>query len=244
MIKIEGEVRVVVDEVIRGELELLQAAYDKDRAHKGKKRRNRRKRTTESLFEELVTNGIIRPYPSMSIDDYIGEKCYIGAELRKQEAEPSPCLGDVRQLIKEYCVLPLGAEYVRANSPLVRSVLLTVMKVSRLLQPSVIWMDDAEKPFVKKIPKTDKTDPKRLKKDLVKIIKGICPEDRVIFIGTSRCPWMLNKTIIPMLRQSHSHTQSGLRQLIPDVEEHAAQGGGCRRASTSPACRGSPTPTL
>lgn len=47
-----------------------------------------------------------------------------------------------------------------------------VMKVSRLLQPSVIWMDDAEKVFVKKIPKTDKTDPKRLKKDLVKIIKG------------------------------------------------------------------------
>lgn len=48
-----------------------------------------------------------------------------------------------------------------------------VMKVSRLLQPAVIWMDDAEKPFVKKIPKTDKTDPKRLKKDLIKIIKGI-----------------------------------------------------------------------
>lgn len=47
-----------------------------------------------------------------------------------------------------------------------------VMKVSRLLQPSVIWMDEADKPFVKKIPKTDKTDPKRLKKDLVKIIKG------------------------------------------------------------------------
>ncbi|GBP98229.1 Dynein regulatory complex protein 11 [Eumeta japonica] len=135
MIKIEGEVRVVVDEVIRGELELLQAAYDKDRAHKGKKAKKPQKkvrrggkkkekekdltpdRTTESLFEELVTNGIIRPYPSMSIDDYIGEKCYIGAELRKQEAEPSPCLGDVRQLIKEYCVLPLGAEYVRANSP-------------------------------------------------------------------------------------------------------------------------------
>lgn len=48
-----------------------------------------------------------------------------------------------------------------------------IMKVSRLLQPSVLWMNDAEKPFVKKIPKTDKTDPKRLKKDLVKIIKGV-----------------------------------------------------------------------
>lgn len=47
-----------------------------------------------------------------------------------------------------------------------------VVKVSRLLQPSVIYMDNAERPFVKKIPKTDKTDPKRLKKDLPKIIKS------------------------------------------------------------------------
>lgn len=47
-----------------------------------------------------------------------------------------------------------------------------VNKVSRLLQPSVILMDDAEKPFVKKIPKTDRTDPKRLKKDLPKLVKG------------------------------------------------------------------------
>lgn len=54
-----------------------------------------------------------------------------------------------------------------------------VMKVSRLLQPSVIWMDEADKPFVKKIPKTDKTDPKRLKKDLVKIIKGEIVTDSV-----------------------------------------------------------------
>nr|CAI5827482.1 unnamed protein product [Callosobruchus analis] len=47
-----------------------------------------------------------------------------------------------------------------------------VSKVARLLQPSVIYMDNAERPFVKKIPKTDKTDPKRLKKDLPKMIKS------------------------------------------------------------------------
>ncbi|KAJ2953495.1 hypothetical protein O0L34_g1093 [Tuta absoluta] len=255
MVKIEKEIRNIVDEIMRSELELLQAAFDRDRAHKGKKakkpqkkvrrggKKNKKKkekdltpdRTTESLFEESVSNGIIRPYPIVKIDDYIGEKCYIGAELRSQGFEPDPCLGDIRQLVKEYCVLPLGSEHVRTHCPMVRSVLISgpsgsgkkflvqaicsetgatlfdltpanivgkypgktglimlihlVIKVSRLLQPSVIWMDDAEKPFVKKIPKTDKTDPKRLKKDLVKIIKGICPEDRVIFVGTSRSPW-------------------------------------------------------
>ncbi|CAG5004942.1 unnamed protein product [Parnassius apollo] len=262
MVKIEQEIRNNVDEVMRSELELLQAAFDRDRSHKGKKakkpqkkvrrggKKNKKKkekdltpdRTTESLFEELVANGIIRPYPIVKIDDYIGEKNFVGSELRSQGREPTPCLGDIRQLIKEYCILPLGSEHVRTNAPQIRSVLISgpsgsgkkmlihaicsevgamlfdltpanivgkypgksglimlihlVMKVSRLLQPSVIWMDDAEKPFVKKIPKTDKTDPKRLKKDLVKIIKGICPEDQVLFIGTSRIPWEAEQKLL------------------------------------------------
>lgn len=63
------------------------------------------------------------------------------------------------------------------------------MKVSRLLQPSVIFMEGAEKPFVKKVSKTDKTDPKRLKKDLPKLVKSITNEDRVILIGISSSPW-------------------------------------------------------
>lgn len=62
-------------------------------------------------------------------------------------------------------------------------------QVSKLLQPSVIFMDGAEKPFVKKVPKTDKTDPKRLKKDLPKLVKNITNEERVILIGTSSFPW-------------------------------------------------------
>ena len=64
-----------------------------------------------------------------------------------------------------------------------------VNKVSRLVQPSVIMIDQAEKTFLKKVPKTDKTDPKRLKKDLPKLVKNLSPEDRVILLGTSRCPW-------------------------------------------------------
>ncbi|XP_073964537.1 dynein regulatory complex protein 11-like [Choristoneura fumiferana] len=262
MVKIEQEIRNIVDELMRSELEQLQAAFDRDRAHKGKKAKKPQKkarrggkkskkkkekdltpdRTTESLFEELVSNGIIRPYPLMKIDDYVGEKSFIGAEWRKEGREPMQCLGDIRQLIKEYCILPLGSEHIRNHAPLIRSVLISgpsgsgkkmlvhaicsevggvlfdltpanivgkypgktglimlihlVSKVSRLLQPSVIWMDDAEKPFMKKIPKTDKTDPKRLKKDLVKIIKGICPEDRVLFIGTSRCPWEAEQKLL------------------------------------------------
>ena len=39
------------------------------------------------------------------------------------------------------------------------------------------------------VPKTDLSDPKRLKKDLPKIIKKLSAEDRIIFVGTSRVPW-------------------------------------------------------
>lgn len=70
-----------------------------------------------------------------------------------------------------------------------------VQKVSRLLQPAVLYFEDAEKPFMKKIPKTDRTDPKRLKKDLQKIVKNIAPEDRVILIGVSNAPWVCAKTV-------------------------------------------------
>lgn len=63
----------------------------------------------------------------MKIDDFIGEKCFVGSEFRVEGKEAAPCLGDIRQLVKEYCILPLGSEHVRTNAPLVRSVLLSGM---------------------------------------------------------------------------------------------------------------------
>uniref|UniRef100_A0A0A9X5L9 IQ and AAA domain-containing protein 1 n=1 Tax=Lygus hesperus TaxID=30085 RepID=A0A0A9X5L9_LYGHE len=149
---------------------------------------------------------------------------------------------ELRKVILEYCIMPLGSPQVHKNSPIVRSVLIAgpqgsgkrllinaictetgatlfdlspanivgkypgksglvmllhlVSKVSRLLQPSVIYIDTAEKTFMKKVPKTDKTDPKRLKKDLAKLIKGIGPEDQVIVIGTTRLPWECDQKLL------------------------------------------------
>lgn len=247
--EVELEIRKVVDDMMRQELEILQAALDRDRAQKGKKakkstkktRRSGKKskkkkekdltpdRTTESLFEELVTNGIIKKYPQIPIKSYLGDRAY----AQRSGINPTP--GDVRQVMMEYCILPLGSLTIRNFAPCVKSLLITgpkgsgkkflvhaictevggilfdlspanivgkypgksglimlmhlVTKVSRLLQPSVIYMDDAEKPFMKKVPKGDRTDPKRLKKDLPKLVKNIGNEDRVIFIGTSNAPW-------------------------------------------------------
>ncbi|KAJ4427993.1 hypothetical protein ANN_24006 [Periplaneta americana] len=248
---IKGE----VDQLLRAELEVLQAALARDLASKGKKVRKASKkkgrsgkkskkkkekdltpdRTLESLFEELITNGIIRKYPEVQLSEFRGERSYAADDLRKLGKDPLPSLGDIRQVILEYCILPLGSKAIHQTAPLVKSVLLAgsrgsgkdmlvhavctetgavlfdlspanivgkypgksglimlvhlVNKVSRLLQPSVIYMDGAEKPFLKKVPKTDKTDPKRLKKDLPKIVKGISQDDQIILIGVSRCPW-------------------------------------------------------
>ncbi|KAG8247235.1 Dynein regulatory complex protein 11 [Homalodisca vitripennis] len=267
--QLEAEIRKVVDEQLRAELELLQAALDRDRAKKGKKgkkgskkkkgRRTGKKgkkkkekdltpdRTLESLFEELITNGIIKKYPETPLSSFVGERTYAGAELRFDGKDPSPSLGDIRQVILEYCILPLGSKSIHQLAPLVRSVLVAgprgtgkdmlvhavctetgavlfdltaanivgkypgksglimlthlVSKVSRLLQPSVIYMDGAEKPFLKKVPKTDKTDPKRLKKDLPKLVKSIGPDDQVLLLGVSHCPWECDQKLLAQAYQ-------------------------------------------
>ena len=60
------------------------------------------------------------------------------------------------------------------------------IQVGRLLQPSVVFIDQAEKTFIKKVSKTDKSDPKRLRKDLPKLVKNIYPEDQVWFNDADR----------------------------------------------------------
>ena len=118
-LQVEEELRKVVDNMLRQELERLQAALDRDRARKGKKakkaskkkgRRGGKKskkkkerdltpdRTLESLFEELVANGIIRKYPEVPLAAFRGERSYGNFALRQLGKDPLPSLGDVRQV--------------------------------------------------------------------------------------------------------------------------------------------------
>ncbi|XP_030637612.1 dynein regulatory complex protein 11 [Chanos chanos] len=257
--EVEEEIRVQVDELMRQELKNLKLVVDRE---KGKKRRKGKKgnkkkkkkgkkggkkkkkkerdltadRTIESLYEELVLEGILIRPMTVRLSDYIGEYSYLATTLRQADVEPMPSLSDVRQLIALYAVLPLGSQYVHEKGPLIRSLLLAgpagvgkkmlvhavctetganlfnlspanlagkypgrtglqyllhvVLKVARQLQPSVIWIGDAEKTFYKKVPKSEKEmEPKRLKKDLPKMLKSIKAEDRVLVVGTTRRPF-------------------------------------------------------
>lgn len=116
----------------------LQTALDKDRAAKGKKvkkggkkaRRTGKKgkkkkekdltpdRTTESLFEELVVNGILVKYPEFNMKSYLGDRAY------SARAPTNPAPGDIRQVIKEYCILPLGSQIIRNFAPCIKSILI------------------------------------------------------------------------------------------------------------------------
>ncbi|KAL3275302.1 hypothetical protein HHI36_020069 [Cryptolaemus montrouzieri] len=262
---LENSLRKVVNEMMKTELQLLQDALDKDKGFKSKKKSSKKAkrsskkskkkkekdltpdRTEESLFEELIANGIIKSYPEFSMNDFIGERSYNNPSSYNEEKDPSNALGDIRELLKEYCIAPLLSQRLHQASPHIKSVLIAgptgsgkhllvnaictevgailfdlspanivgkypgksglimlmhlVLKVSRLLQPSVIYMNDAEKPFIKRTPKTDKTDPKRLKKDLPKLIKSLAQEDRVILIGISRCPWECEQKLLQTVYQ-------------------------------------------
>ncbi|XP_060774393.1 dynein regulatory complex protein 11 [Neoarius graeffei] len=257
--EVEVEVRVQVDELMRQELKTLKLVVDQDKSKKkkkgekankkkkkkakksGKKKKKKEKdltadRTIESIYEELVLEGILIQPMTIKLCDYLGEYSYLGTSLRQADIEPMPSLSDVRQLIALYGVLPLGSQCVHERGPLIRSVLLAgpsgvgkrmllhalctetganlfnlspanlmgkypgksglryllhmVLKVARQLQPSVLWIGDTEKTFYRKVPKPEKEmKPKRLKKDLQKVIKSLKAEDRVLLVGTSRRPF-------------------------------------------------------
>lgn len=74
-----------------------------------------------------------------------------------------------------------------------------VFKVARAHAPAIVYIDNAEMIFAKKVPKDDTSDPKRIKKDLMKALKSLTPSDRVIVIATSNKPWDADpKAMLPV----------------------------------------------
>ncbi|KAG5850704.1 dynein regulatory complex protein 11 [Anguilla rostrata] len=250
--ELEAEVRLQVDELMRQELANWKLAVDKDKGKakgktkkkKGSKIGKKKKkdkdltadRSIQSLYQELIEQGLLKQAKAINLEDYLGDYSYLGTTLRQTDIEPMPSLSDVRQVIALYAVLPLGSQEVHEKAPLVKAILLAgpagvgkkmlvhaicqetgstffdlsplnlagkypgksglqmmlhmVFKVARLMQPSVVWIGDAEKMFYKKVPKEEKElDPKRLKKDLPKILKSIKGEDRILIVGTTQEPF-------------------------------------------------------
>ncbi|XP_066093644.1 IQ and AAA domain-containing protein 1-like [Saccopteryx bilineata] len=247
--EMEKEVRIQVDELMRQELKTLRLAVDLevDRPFKAPKKKAGKKaggkkekdltpdRSVASLFEELVSFGILKKNKAVALKDFVGDCLYLGSILNLANKLSMPSLFDTQQNIALYGVLRLGSQDIHSMAPLIRSILLVgpsgmgkkmlvnavctetganlfdlspanlkgkypgkagvqmmmhlVFKVARLLQPSVIWIGDAEKNFYKKVPKEEKEmDPKRIRKDLTKALRLLNPGDRVLLIGTTNRP--------------------------------------------------------
>ncbi|XP_007939812.1 dynein regulatory complex protein 11 [Orycteropus afer afer] len=141
--ELESEIRVQVDELMRQELKNLKLAVDREKelpAKAGRKRGKKKKkgkkgkkgkdkdltanRSIESLYKELVEEGLLVQALKVSLSDYIGEYSYLGTTLRQVSIEPMPSLLDVRQLITLYGILPLGSATVHEKAPMVKSLLL------------------------------------------------------------------------------------------------------------------------
>ncbi|KAG7210763.1 hypothetical protein KM043_012257 [Ampulex compressa] len=151
--ELQLEMREIVDESMRVELEALNEALKKDYAsdkkkvaipgakkgRKGKrekvgevadKKRPRKGRKRDAwaevpitdLFNELVRAKIIRNYPANSLGDWRGDVSYQNDEARREFREYEHRLGEIKQVVMEYCVLPLVSKEAHRVAPLTRSV--------------------------------------------------------------------------------------------------------------------------
>ncbi|KFR08231.1 IQ and AAA domain-containing protein 1, partial [Opisthocomus hoazin] len=139
--ELEEEIRVQVDELMQQKLENLKLAVDGEKSNKQKKGNKKVRETScensgeyktfsalcqtiDSLYEELVEEGLLIKARTVNLTDYVGEYSYLGTTLRQADTEPMPSLADVRQLITLYGILPLGSQTVHEKAPVTKALLL------------------------------------------------------------------------------------------------------------------------
>ena len=62
----------------------------------------------QSLYEEMILNGVIRKYPKVRLSDFYGGISYTASKLKNNPGrDPNPGGGDIRRAIAEYCILPM-----------------------------------------------------------------------------------------------------------------------------------------
>lgn len=143
------EIRQQVDEEMRVLLQNLKDLVEAERAaklgkkgkkkkkkgkkkgKKGKKDKKKKKkkdptadRSIESLFAELVSNGILQQCPHVHVRDYLGSSSFMAATLEKANIIPDPSMAQIRQALTEYCILPLGSQFLHERAPYTKTLLM------------------------------------------------------------------------------------------------------------------------
>ncbi len=64
----------------------------------------------QSLVEELVNCGVIRSFPKVKMEDFLGYAALVNPMSRKWKRDSFASLGDIRSVLIEHCILPMGNE--------------------------------------------------------------------------------------------------------------------------------------
>jgi len=62
----------------------------------------------QSLVEELVNCGVIRSYPKITMEEFLGYAALVNPMSRKWKRDSFASFGDIRTALIEHCILPLG----------------------------------------------------------------------------------------------------------------------------------------
>lgn len=68
-------------------------------------------RSLEALYAELVSNGIIKPCPAKTLQEYLGTVNFLGSVLQAQGLIPDASCAETRQVMTQYCIYPLASHY-------------------------------------------------------------------------------------------------------------------------------------
>jgi len=73
-------------------------------------------RQVQDLIAGLVDDGILRKRVPATLDDFVGDFNYLGSlQAQLGGVAPAPCIQQLKQMITEHVILPLGSASIRAK---------------------------------------------------------------------------------------------------------------------------------
>ncbi|XP_067206227.1 dynein regulatory complex protein 11-like isoform X2 [Linepithema humile] len=214
--ELQFEMRKIVDELMRIELELLNKALLKDlrsdkekfatidknvKKNNGKIKTEKQKKndvledvTINEFFNELLQAKVIRNYRTVFLREWHSDLSYQNYEARRESRNYIHRLGEVKQLVLEYCVLPLISKETHQVAPLVRSVCIyglpgagkTSLTNAICSEVGALLLDVSAPVLIGKY--IGKKNEQRLIDMIYKVARVYAPS--IIFFNTNEKPWL------------------------------------------------------
>ncbi|XP_014285306.1 dynein regulatory complex protein 11 isoform X3 [Halyomorpha halys] len=178
--EVTREVRKDVDNQMRKELKILKAAIEKDTLEMGEpvlKIKRKKKKEKKKKAKKVKKD----PLAERTVESLFDELTEEGLIIRCK-----PIIID--SLTGQY---NFHAQEARLKYENPVPAMGDVYQVAKAYEPTVIFIEGAEKPFYKKVPKNEKAmRPGALKGVVPKLLKAIKNVDRIMVLATAEFPWM------------------------------------------------------